>query len=289
MVAWYFGVFCLSQLWVPSELDARFLAAQVTLAQMVLLFLISINLFEDAGFRGNLMRFYGWWMSLVGLGMLLGVFGAQYSEIPGRSSIMQQDPNVAAVRPADCGFFTGNRSDPQWIPARESEVDSRFQPVDPKVKFGTVQPIASGTRVTEPGQAIQVVFVLEIPKLVELPQDTFLSKYQLDILAKMGILPRDATDDENITVSLRQGRSRQPIEGKAEMEDFDYKVVVNRLTQGEVEAIVKAYTAVAGKEFENLQKIATLLGEQVNKFQVANPGALALDSFHKMAPGAAWD
>ena len=91
-------------------------------------------------------------------------------------------------------------------------MDGRFQPVDPKVKFGTVQPIASGTRVTEPGQ-VQVVFVLEIPKLVELPETTFLSRADLEVLRKMGIYPRDPTDDENITVSLRRGVFRQPIEG----------------------------------------------------------------------------
>jgi O-antigen ligase len=96
MVAWYLAAFCLSQLWVPGELDTGFLAAQITLAQMVLLFLISINLFEDAGFRANLMRFYGWWMSIVAAGMVLGVWGAQFRELEGRSSILEQDPNVAA-------------------------------------------------------------------------------------------------------------------------------------------------------------------------------------------------
>ena len=79
-----------------------------------------------------------------------------------------------------------------------------FLPVVPNVDFGMVQPIASGTRVTEPGQ-LQVVFVLEIPKLVELPQDTFLSKSDQDILSRLGINPREATSDENITVSLRRG------------------------------------------------------------------------------------
>ena len=63
------------------------------------------------------------------------------------------------------------------------------------------------------------------------------------------------------------------------MLDPDYKVVVNRLTTGEVKAIVEAYKTVAGDEFENLQKIAVALGEQVGKYQAANPGALGLDGF----------
>ena len=163
---------------------------------------------------------------------------------------------------------------------QDLKVDGQFQPVVPNVIFGIVQPIASGTRVTEPGQ-IQVVFVLEIPKLVELPQDTFLSKSVLDVLARMGIYPRDATSDENITVSLRRGVFRQPIEGKADMEDPEYMVVVNRLTKEEVEAIVTAYTELAGKDFENLDKIATILGEEIEKFKLENPNALGLEGFTK--------
>ncbi|MEO6752909.1 MAG: hypothetical protein ABIP85_14115 [Chthoniobacteraceae bacterium] len=153
-----------------------------------------------------------------------------------------------------------------------------FLPVVPNVIFGTVQPIASGTRVTEPGQ-IQVTFVLEIPKLVELPQDTFLSKGDKDILERMGLYPRDATPDENITVSLRRGVYRQPIEGKAEMDDPDYQVVINRLTTEEVQEIIKAYQLVAGEDFSRIDKIATLLDEQVKKFHEMVPGSAGLEGF----------
>ncbi len=150
----------------------------------------------------------------------------------------------------------------------------------PYVTYGTIQPIASGTFVTDPADS-RVVFIFEIPKLVELPEDTFLSKSDREILAKMGIYPREATDDENITVSLRRGVFRQPIEGKAKMDDPEYKVVVNRLTTEEVQFIIKAYTALAGEKFENLKKIATNLAEQVGKFQKATPGALGLEGFGK--------
>ncbi len=150
----------------------------------------------------------------------------------------------------------------------------------PYVTYGTIQPIASGTFVTDPADS-RVVFIFEIPKLVELPEDTFLSKSDREILAKMGIYPREATDDENITVSLRRGVFRQPIEGKAKMDDPEYKVVVNRLTTEEVKFIIAAYTALAGDKFENLKKIATTLAEQVGKFQKATPGALGLEGFGK--------
>ena len=83
-------------------------------------------------------------------------------------------------------------------------------------------------------------------EVVELPQDTFLSKSDQDILKRMGIYPREATSDENITVSLKRGVFRQPIEGKAEMDDPEYSVVLNRLTNEEVRKIIKAYIAVAG-------------------------------------------
>jgi O-antigen ligase len=86
-------------LWIPAGLDARFVAHLSTLLQMFALFLISANVLEDAEFRGALMRAYGWWVSLVAVGMLLGIVGGQFTESQGRTSILGQDPNVAA------GFF----------------------------------------------------------------------------------------------------------------------------------------------------------------------------------------
>ncbi len=60
LVAWYSGMFCLSQLWIPTEVDERFVSSESTLLQMLALFAISINLFSDAEFRARIARFYGW-------------------------------------------------------------------------------------------------------------------------------------------------------------------------------------------------------------------------------------
>jgi O-antigen ligase len=95
LIAWYLAVYALSQLRIPSSLDAMFRANQLTLIQMAALFLISANLFADARFRGTVLRMYGWWVSLVAIGMILGVFGGEFGE--GRDSILGQDPNVAAA------------------------------------------------------------------------------------------------------------------------------------------------------------------------------------------------
>ena len=97
LVVWYLGVFALSELWIPSFLDLKFHYAEMTLIQMAVLFLISVNLFEDADFRGPLLAFYGWWTSLVAGGMLLGIFGARLADDEGRSSLMGLDPNAAAA------------------------------------------------------------------------------------------------------------------------------------------------------------------------------------------------
>ncbi len=96
MVAWYFAIFSLSRLWVPSELDKRFFEEQMTLFQMVILFLLSINLLSDADFRARIFRFYGWWMTVVAAALVLGVFGDPFQVPEGRSTILDQDPNVAA-------------------------------------------------------------------------------------------------------------------------------------------------------------------------------------------------
>lgn len=92
MLAWYIAACAASQLWIPGEVMARFRAHQMTMFQMAALFLISVNLFADAGFREGVFRLYGWWVSLVAVAMLLGM--ASVSE--GRSSITSQNPNVAA-------------------------------------------------------------------------------------------------------------------------------------------------------------------------------------------------
>jgi O-antigen ligase len=99
MVAWYLAAYTASQLRIPNALDGVFLNKQAILIYSAVLFLISANLFEDADFRGAVLRFYGWWVSLVAVGMMLGLFGTVYLGIEGRSSILGQDPNVAA------GFF----------------------------------------------------------------------------------------------------------------------------------------------------------------------------------------
>jgi O-antigen ligase len=95
MVAWYIGVFSLSQLWVPREIQATFLRQRMVLLQNTAIFLISANLFLDAEFRRALLRSYGWWISLVAVGMLLGIFGEHFGE--GRDALGGQDPNVTAV------------------------------------------------------------------------------------------------------------------------------------------------------------------------------------------------
>jgi O-antigen ligase len=96
MLAWYLAFYAASQLWIPSELDALFLGQLVTLTQMVVLFLLSANLFaDDEDFRESLLRFYGWWIGVVAAAMLIS--GSSFSD--GRASLADQDPNVTA------GFF----------------------------------------------------------------------------------------------------------------------------------------------------------------------------------------
>lgn len=93
LVAWYLAAFTLSQLWVPSQLDARFRELQVTLIQLSVLFLISVNLFADEDFHQRLLRAFGWGMSVVALAMLAGAFGLEL-DAESRGSFKGQNPNV---------------------------------------------------------------------------------------------------------------------------------------------------------------------------------------------------
>ena len=159
----------------------------------------------------------------------------------------------------------------------DQKVDANSQPVNPAVVFGIKQPIASGTFVFDPGEA-KLIFIFEIPKLVSLPEDTFLSKADQQVLRDMGISPRDATSEENITVSLRQGVFRQPIEGKAEMADPEFQVVLNRLTKDEIKQIVDKYRKLAGSNTD-LDQMAELFSKYVDKFHSANPAAQGIEGF----------
>lgn len=99
LVGCYLGLRMLSLLWIPRFLDARFKANMMTLLQMAALFLISINVFEEGRFRRGVLRAYGWWVSLVSLGMVTGVLLSPWTGVEGRNSLLDLDPNVAA------GFF----------------------------------------------------------------------------------------------------------------------------------------------------------------------------------------
>lgn len=94
-LAWYLAAYAASQMWIPRELDRLFRVQQLTLIQMAVLFVISANLFEEAGFRERLLRFYGWWIGLVAAITL----ATGSAVIEGRASVGAQDPNVTA------GFF----------------------------------------------------------------------------------------------------------------------------------------------------------------------------------------
>lgn len=92
MLALYLAAYAASQLWIPGALDAKFHARRLTMIQLVALFVISVNLFEEEGFRESLLRFYGWWVSLVAGAMLLGTVASS----EGRSTLSEQNPNVLA-------------------------------------------------------------------------------------------------------------------------------------------------------------------------------------------------
>lgn len=96
MIVWYAGVLALSELWVPRWLGGKFRANELTLVQMVGMFVIASNLLRDSKYRASLLRFYGWWSALVALSMILGVFGHQFEDVEGRFTLLGEDPNFTA-------------------------------------------------------------------------------------------------------------------------------------------------------------------------------------------------
>lgn len=96
MIVWYAAVLALSELWVPRWLGYKFRSNELTLVQMVGLFVIASNILRDPGYRTSLLRFYGWWSALVAVTMVLGVFGHQFEDIEGRFTLLGEDPNFTA-------------------------------------------------------------------------------------------------------------------------------------------------------------------------------------------------
>jgi len=96
MIVWYAAVLALSELWVPRWLAGKFRANELTLVQMVGLFVISSNLLKDGKYRASLLRFYGWWSAVVAATMVLGVFGHQFEDVEGRFTLLGEDPNFTA-------------------------------------------------------------------------------------------------------------------------------------------------------------------------------------------------
>lgn len=96
MIVWYAGVLALTELWIPRELGVKFRASELTLVQMVGLFVISANLFMNSELRGSVLRFYGWWSALVAATMVLGLLGHQFADFEGRYTLLGEDPNFTA-------------------------------------------------------------------------------------------------------------------------------------------------------------------------------------------------
>jgi hypothetical protein len=96
MIVWYAAVLALSELWVPRWLGGKFRANELTLVQMVGMFVIASNILKDSRYRASLLRFYGWWSAVVAVTMVLGVLGHQFEDVEGRFTLLGEDPNFTA-------------------------------------------------------------------------------------------------------------------------------------------------------------------------------------------------
>jgi hypothetical protein len=118
--------------------------------------------------------------------------------------------------------------------------------------FGSLsekQPIANGSRIGDVAQ-VQPVIIETRPEPILVEQSTTITAAVKEALDRMSIRPRDATAEENESMSLLRGLLRQPIEGRAVLLDDEYKVVVNRLVNEEVERVLESYLTLTSTSFE---------------------------------------
>ena len=117
--------------------------------------------------------------------------------------------------------------------------------------FGSLsllQPIANGVRTGESTET-QTMVIDERPEPFYFEQNASLSAAIKEALRRMSISPRDATAEESISMSLLRGLLRQPLEGRSILEDFEYLVVVNRLTKEEVDEVLDAYLTLTSSYY----------------------------------------
>ena len=117
--------------------------------------------------------------------------------------------------------------------------------------FGSLsllQPIANGVRSAESTET-QTMVIDERPEPFYFEQNASLSAAIKEALKRMSISPRDATAEESISMSLLRGLLRQPLEGRSILEDFEYLVVVNRLTKEEVDEVLDAYLTLTSSYY----------------------------------------
>ena len=148
------------------------------------------------------------------------------------------------------------------------------------------QPVGGGSQTLDTAAAISGA--LPDQKPLDVPVDVTITAGQMEELRKLGIHPRKAQSSEQGTPTARQalfaqladgqdadnyGRL-QPIKGAVSvLVPSDYVVVVNRMSEREVQAILQAFEQLYGKNKEKAPQIGAAYQKSFDEYTVAKQTA----------------
>ena len=148
------------------------------------------------------------------------------------------------------------------------------------------QPVGGGSQTLDTAAAISGA--LPDQKPLDIPVDVTITASQMEELRKLGIHPRKAQSNEQGSLTARQslfaqladgqdtdnyGRL-QPIKGAVSvLVPSDYVVVVNRMSEREVQAILQAFEQLYGKNKEKAPQIGAAYQKAFDEYTVAKQTA----------------
>ena len=175
---------------------------------------------------------------------------------------------------------------------RDPNLDTQFRDAFPRDGAGfflvdnPFQPVGGGSQTLDTAAAISGA--LPDQKPLDIPVDVTITASQMEELRKLGIHPRKAQSSEGGGLTARQslfaqladgqdadnyGRL-QPIKGAvSQLVPSDYVVVVNRMSEREVQAILQAFEQLYGKNKENAPTIGAAYQKAFDEYTVAKQTA----------------
>ena len=199
------------------------------------------------------------------------------------ANFVTSNGDVTIIRRTGLSIFRDAQEDAQFgagFPTTFTPEESEF------VQFIPEQPVGGGSQTLDTAAAISGA--LPDQKPLDIPVDVTITSSQMDELRQLGIHPRKAQDRERGGVTSRQALFAQIVDGEdvdnygrlqpikggvSRLVPSDYVVVVDRMSEREVQAILQAFETLYGKKKENAPVIGAAYQKAFDEYGVAKQTA----------------